>query len=52
MLHHAAGMSVPEVAESLASPIETVRSRLRLGMSQLREFVSLGPAAPVDEVFP
>ena len=52
VLHHAAGMSVPEVAESLASPIETVRSRLRLGMSQLREILSLGPAAPVDEVFP
>ena len=45
VLHHVVGMSVPEVAESLGTPIETVRSRLRLGMGQLRERLSLRPRA-------
>jgi len=45
VLHHVVGMSVPEVAESLGAPLETVRSRLRLGMSQLRQRLSLAPNA-------
>jgi RNA polymerase sigma-70 factor, ECF subfamily len=36
VLHHVVGMSVPEVAEATGSPVETVRSRLRLGMGRLR----------------
>lgn len=36
-LHHAAGFTVPELAELLDIPRETVRSRLRLGMNRLRE---------------
>jgi DNA-directed RNA polymerase specialized sigma24 family protein len=30
-------MTVPEIAEAAAAPIETVRSRLRLGKAALRE---------------
>ncbi len=37
VLHHIVGMSVPEMADQLAVPFETVRSRLRLGMHKLRE---------------
>lgn len=36
VLHHALGLSVPEIAESLAISAETVRSRLRLGKAKLR----------------
>lgn len=36
VLHHVLGMSVPEIATMVGSPIETVRSRLRLGMGRLR----------------
>ncbi|MBI4509799.1 MAG: RNA polymerase sigma factor [Deltaproteobacteria bacterium] len=36
VLHHVVGMSVPEIAEQLSTPLETVRSRLRLGMASLR----------------
>jgi RNA polymerase sigma-70 factor (ECF subfamily) len=36
VLHHALGLSVPEIAESLAVSAETVRSRLRLGKAKLR----------------
>jgi RNA polymerase sigma-70 factor (ECF subfamily) len=36
VLHHVVGMSVPEVAEELGVPLETVRSRLRLAMGRLR----------------
>ncbi|MEL6185102.1 MAG: sigma-70 family RNA polymerase sigma factor [Myxococcota bacterium] len=36
-LHHVAGFTVPELAELLEIPRETVRSRLRLGMVRLRE---------------
>lgn len=35
-LHHAAGFTVPEIAELLDVPPETVRSRIRLGMARLR----------------
>ena len=37
VLHFAIGMTVPEIAEAAAAPIETVRSRLRLGKAALRE---------------
>ncbi|HET7506336.1 MAG TPA: RNA polymerase sigma factor [Kofleriaceae bacterium] len=37
VLHFALGMTVPEIAEAAAAPIETVRSRLRLGKAALRE---------------
>lgn len=36
VLHFAVGMTVPEIAEAVAAPIETVRSRLRLGKAALR----------------
>lgn len=35
-LHHVLGLSVPEIAEELAIPFETVRSRLRIGIAKLR----------------
>jgi RNA polymerase sigma-70 factor (ECF subfamily) len=37
VLHHVVGLSAPELAEELGVPFETARSRLRLGMSKLRE---------------
>jgi RNA polymerase sigma-70 factor (ECF subfamily) len=37
VLHYVVGLSVPELAEQLSIPFETVRSRLRLGMKKLRE---------------
>jgi RNA polymerase sigma-70 factor (ECF subfamily) len=37
VLHHIVGMSVPELADQLDVPFETVRSRLRLGLHKLRE---------------
>src|SRR3954468_1917847 len=37
VLHFAVGMTVPEIAEAVAAPFETVRSRLRLGKTALRE---------------
>lgn len=37
VLHFALGMTVPEIAEIAAAPVETVRSRLRLGKAALRE---------------
>jgi RNA polymerase sigma-70 factor (ECF subfamily) len=36
VLHHALDMTVPEMAEELGIPIETVRSRLRLAKARLR----------------
>lgn len=36
VLHHVLGMSVPQIAEELAAPFETVRSRLRIGIAKLR----------------
>lgn len=37
VLHFAVGMTVPEIAEAADAPIETVRSRLRLGKAALRQ---------------
>jgi len=37
VLHFAIGMTVPEIADAMAAPLETVRSRLRLGKAALRE---------------
>jgi RNA polymerase sigma-70 factor (ECF subfamily) len=37
VLHYIVGLSVPELADQLAIPFETVRSRLRLGLHKLRE---------------
>ncbi len=42
VLHHALGMTVPEIAEELGAPFETVRSRLRLGMATLRQQLLAG----------
>jgi RNA polymerase sigma-70 factor (ECF subfamily) len=36
VLHHVLGLSVPEIAAQVGSPLETVRSRLRLGIARLR----------------
>lgn len=37
VLHHVLGMTVGEIAEQLETPVETVRSRMRLGKNRLRE---------------
>jgi RNA polymerase sigma-70 factor (ECF subfamily) len=37
ILHYMVGLSVPELAEHLGVPFETVRSRLRIGMQKLRK---------------
>lgn len=36
VLHHVVDLSVPEIADELGVPFETVRSRIRLGMARLR----------------
>jgi RNA polymerase sigma-70 factor (ECF subfamily) len=36
VLHHVLGLSVPEIAAEVGAPIETVRSRLRIGIARLR----------------
>ena len=36
VLHHALDLTVPEMAEELGIPVETVRSRLRLAKARLR----------------
>jgi RNA polymerase sigma-70 factor (ECF subfamily) len=47
VLHFVLGMSVPEIAAELDAPEETVRSRLRLGMEQLRERMEVTERAHV-----
>src|SRR5579884_1106076 len=37
VLHHVLGMTVPEIADELRAPAETIRSRLRLGKANLRK---------------
>ncbi|HYO59463.1 RNA polymerase sigma factor [Archangium sp.] len=39
LLHYVMGMSIPEMAEALEVPFETVRSRLRTGKAHLREIL-------------
>ncbi len=43
VMHHVLGLSVPEIAQELDIPFETVRSRLRIGMSKLRSLHELVP---------
>lgn len=46
-LHYAAGFTVPEIAELLEVPRDTIKSRLRLGMQRLRDaFARRGETAP------
>ena len=42
-LHHAAGFTVPEIAELLEVPKDTVKSRIRLGLKRLRAALSTTP---------
>jgi RNA polymerase sigma-70 factor (ECF subfamily) len=49
VMHHVLGMSVPEIARELGVPAETVRSRLRLGRTRLRE---LGMSTEEDGTSP
>lgn len=44
VLHHVLGMSAAEIAAELSAPLETIRSRLRVGMQHLRRSMS-----PTDE---
>ncbi len=46
VLHHVLGLSVPEIADELAVPFETVRSRLRIGIGKLRALHAEAAAAP------
>ena len=48
VLHHVAGMSVPEIAREIEAPAETVRSRLRLGMRRLRRSCGMTDAEPLE----
>jgi RNA polymerase sigma-70 factor (ECF subfamily) len=50
VLHHVVGMSVPEVAEEANCPAETIRSRLRLGRTRLRELGLSGEGGDDDGV--
>ena len=43
VLHHVLGLSVPEIAEELGAPFETVRSRLRIGIGKLRALSNEAP---------
>jgi RNA polymerase sigma-70 factor (ECF subfamily) len=47
VLHFVAGLSVPEIAEQLGIPGETVRSRLRLGKGKLRELYEVATGISV-----
>jgi RNA polymerase sigma-70 factor (ECF subfamily) len=40
VLHHALGLSAAEIAEEMQAPLETVRSRLRVGMQHLRSVMT------------
>jgi RNA polymerase sigma-70 factor (ECF subfamily) len=50
VLHHVLEMSVPEVAMKLGVPLETVRSRLRLGRAALRAMAAREEAEPIAAV--
>jgi RNA polymerase sigma-70 factor (ECF subfamily) len=45
VLHHVLEMSVPEIADELGVPAETVRSRLRLARGRMREKMASQPDA-------
>jgi RNA polymerase sigma-70 factor (ECF subfamily) len=49
VLHHVVEMSVPEIAEALGAPLETIRSRLRLGRARVRSLLSPGDGAEGEE---
>ena len=38
-LHHVVGLTLPEIASVTSAPLETVRSRLRLGRQAVRQRV-------------
>ena len=46
VMHHVLGMTVHEIAQEVDAPGETVRSRLRVGMRQLRERLGLTEEEP------
>jgi RNA polymerase sigma-70 factor (ECF subfamily) len=46
VLHHVVGLAVRDIADELAIPFETVRSRLRLGMARLRRELGEHEALP------
>ena len=48
VLHHVVGMSVPDIAQELDTPAETIRSRLRLGMRRLRRSCGMTDAEPTE----
>lgn len=50
VMHHVLGMTIQEIARELDVPAETVRSRLRVGMGQLRAW--LGALRSRNEVRP
>jgi RNA polymerase sigma-70 factor (ECF subfamily) len=59
VMHHVLGMSVPEIADAIQVPVETVRSRLRLGMKRLRTLLvepggedAMRPVATGEEMEP
>lgn len=43
VLHHVLGMSASEIAEEIGAPLETIRSRLRVGMQHLRSMLDATP---------
>jgi RNA polymerase sigma factor (sigma-70 family) len=44
VLHFVAGLTVEELSTAIRSPVETVRSRLRLAKAALRERIALDPS--------
>ncbi len=46
VMHHVLGMSIAEIASELSIPTETVRSRIRHGVSHLRVRSCAGEGAP------
>jgi RNA polymerase sigma factor (sigma-70 family) len=44
VLHHIAGLTIEEIAGTLGAPAETVRSRLRLARTALRERAAADPS--------
>lgn len=48
VMHHVLGLGMREIAKELSVPLETVRSRARLGMARLRE--SVLPTRELEQV--